>query len=304
MQEQLEEIIRQAVLPYEGTPVAISGGIDSGILAALIKPKFVVSVMLPGGEKYDESHLAKEVAQYLNRKHHIVNTEEAPDFDKVMKIAVKAIGTPTPHFNIYPLYKMYEYLADMGVKQLILGDGPDESMAGYTRTLIINHIYDVYHYDAFKHYKETIDKALPDPAVMYANMIGHPHKAATIRGWIKKFGFISGLCRADMVYKRPEMNPMSDGIAKHFGIENIRPYEFKAVDEYMFNLPPDLKIRDTIYGKFALREIAAKYLPEKIAWRAHKMGGPLYPVNKFKKWMAKGEFDKTQYLKMQRAILK
>ena len=52
--EELERKIIQECIPHIGKPVALSGGIDSGLLAALIKPKFVISVELPGDEKYNE----------------------------------------------------------------------------------------------------------------------------------------------------------------------------------------------------------------------------------------------------------
>jgi len=42
---------------------------------------------------------------------------------------VKAIGRPIPHFNIFPLFTMYRKLYYMEEKELILGDGPDETMA-------------------------------------------------------------------------------------------------------------------------------------------------------------------------------
>ena len=42
---QLEGLIKKAAKKYEGMPIALSGGIDSGLLAALIKPKFAINVL-------------------------------------------------------------------------------------------------------------------------------------------------------------------------------------------------------------------------------------------------------------------
>ena len=38
---ELENKIKEVAKQYLGKPIALSGGIDSGLLAALIKPKFV-----------------------------------------------------------------------------------------------------------------------------------------------------------------------------------------------------------------------------------------------------------------------
>ena len=303
-QEQIEELecaIKKECEKYKGIPVAISGGVDSSTVAAFSKPEFVISVELPGGKKYDETRHAEEVARHLNVERIVVKPDHTL-FDSSMTEAVRAIGRPIPHFNIFPLYEMYKKLNEMGVKELILGDGPDESMSGYTRNIIMHYLYGAYGKKGFENYHPMLNAILPHPTIAYADMIKKPLEE--VSSLMEDLPLVKGMNQVDIQLMRPDMDDMSNGIAKHFGIKNIRPLQDNyAIDNMMYNLPDELKIHDDL-GKIALREIAEKYLPFGIAWRRKKIGGPVYPVNIMKGWMGLGEFDKTKYLEMQMEILK
>ena len=289
--EELEILLQKTAENYQGKPIALSGGIDSGILAALIKPKFAISVELPGDGKYNEIEYAKQVVAHLGLKHVIVKSDD-DKWDEYMPQAVIAIGRPIPHFNIFPLFEMYKKLNEMGEKELVLGDGPDEVMCGYARDLIINYLYKIYDFEAFKNYKPLIDKLLPKSGEAITLTTGkEPKEGQTITD-------------IDIELMRPDMDDMSNAIAKYFGIKNLRPYQDnQEIDDFMRDLPEEMKIKDVEFGKYALRVIAEKYLPKEIAWRKTKIGGPVYPVNIKRNWMKNGEFDKTEYLKYQEKIL-
>lgn len=280
----LEAKIKKAVRPHIGKALALSGGVDSSLLAVLMEPSFAISVELPGGDKYNEIEWAKKVCEKLGIEHVIVKCDESK-FDEYVALAVKAIGRPIPHFNIFPLFCMYKKLAELGVKEVVLGDGPDETMCGYARDLITYHLYNVYNVGAFKNYKELIDKILPPLPQVINKLTGQ--KAKT-------------MLEADILMRK-DMDDMSNGIAKHFGITNIRPYQDdKELDDYMRDLPIESKIQGE-YGKWQLRQVLAQYLPE-IADRKDKVGGPVFPVNKFKGWKGK-EFSKKKWLNYQKSLL-
>lgn len=287
----LEKIIKKYAGKYEGKVLAISGGVDGSLLAALIKPKFAITVKLPCGDKYDELEDTKKVCDYLGIKLVVVETDDTK-WDEYMYLATKAMGRPIQHFNAFALFTMYKALSEMGEKELVLGDGPDESMCGYARDLIINYIYRVYDFEAFKNYKGLIDKILPPKNVAISKAIGINTDLINVS-------------EADMTIQRNDMDDMSNGIAAYFGITNLRPYQDnEEIDNFMFNLPLDEKIKDVEYGKYALRKIAEKYLPKEIAWRKKKVGGPVYPVNLMRGWdKTDGEFGKASYLKYQEDVL-
>ena len=299
--EELEKRIKAETDKYQGLPIALSGGVDSSFLAALTNSKFAVSVKLPS-DIHNEIEYSEIVADHLKIPHLVIDPDDSK-FDEYFAEAVRAIGRPIPHFNIFPLYCMYKRLAEMGFTELILGDGPDETMSGYTRNLIMAYLYEVYSYDAFKGYKGLIDKVLPPPWEAYADMIGKLSQEVE-ECFIEGEDLLTSMNRADIKLMRPDMDDMSNAIAKHFGIKNIRPYQDnQELDDFMLSLPPEDKIHEVEFGKYLLRQIAAKYLPEEIAWRKVKVGGPVYPVNKMRGWMEKGEFDKTRYLEEQQKIL-
>lgn len=304
---QFEKKLKRELKPVMGTPVALSGGVDSGVLAVLAKPRFVISVDLPGGEKYGEIKFARKIARYLEIKHIIVQPNPR-EFDKVMKECVKAIGRPIPHFNTFALYYMYKKLFEMGETEVLLGDGPDETMCGYTRNMIMNYLYKVFEIEAFLPYFDTSKKLLPNWELAYSKLINKDlDEVSDIFASVYdlKGSLLKCMNKADMLLMRPDMDDMSNGIAKMFGIKNIRPYQDNPkFDEWQFNLPDEAKIHNIEYGKYILRRVASKYLPEEIAWRKHKMGGPIYPVNKLKGWdRYDGEFGKDNYLTYQEKIL-
>lgn len=303
LEYELESKIRQTIEPYRGMPIALSGGIDSSVLAAFSDPQFAVSVELPTSrEQYNEIQYAKLVANHLGLKHEIVQIDENR-FDESMQEAVKAIGRPIPHFNIFPLNEMYIRLEELGVTDFVLGDGPDESMAGYARDLIVNYLYGIYNYEGFKNYRPMIEKILIDPVEALSRITGQDEQRIRSLGSEVEPLELSGL--VDIVLMRRDMDDMSNSIAKAHGITNHRPYQDDIrLDNFMRELPKEAKIHDVQYGKYLLRKIAARYLPEEIAWRKGKVGGPLYSVNRLKGWYGTdGEFGKDSFIKYQERIL-
>ncbi len=293
-QKKLEGLIIESLkkLPdNEHTAIAVSGGIDSNLLQAIGKYKNTVTVELPFGPRYEENvKTSIKISLYTNPA--LVRQK--------LTEAVRIIGTPIPHYNIYPFYQMCRVLKDFHITDLIVGDGPDESMCGYTRHLIMYHLYGTYVLTPFKEYGPTISKILPSPPEAYAKMIS---KDETIVSSLMNTGTLTNdMCNVDMKLMRADMTIMTNKLAGHFGITIHQPYETKEIDQFMFNLPKKDKIRYP-FGKFLLRKIAEKYLSPKIAWNPHKIGGPLVPINQLMGWNVP-EFDKSIYMKFQEEILK
>lgn len=299
---ELEFRIQREAEKYKGVPIALSGGIDSSTLASYLDPEFAISVRLPGGERFNETQYSQIVAENLDIKQFIV-TPNPDEFEDGIRQAVEAIGKPTPHFNIFPLWAMYRELSKMGVHQVILADGPDETMCGYARNLITKYLYDVQDYGAFRHYGFLIGKAIPEPYKVYAKLVDRDEEE--VKKLMDGYPLIMGMNRVDMVLKRPEMDNMSDGIAASFGIKNIRPYQDNdSFDNWQFILPDEAKIHEIEFGKYALRLVASRRIPHDLAWRKTKIGGPVYPVNQQMGWVkTDGEFGKAKWMEYQQKIL-
>jgi len=302
LRAQIEKHIDLVKQQHKGFNLMLSGGVDSGVLAAMGDPDMVISVKLPYGDKYDEYNDMEKTVKHLGLEDRWVVLElDNYDIHQAMREAVLAIGRPIPHFNIFPLYVAYRAAENMGLDAIVVGDGPDESMGGYTRHLIMNYLYNVYGFEAFYHYKPTIDKILGNFEETYARLIGKG--VSEVKPVMDKHvGYLRKMCATDMELMRPDMDEMSNKLAQSFGLQVYRPYQYPEIDEFMFNLPDEDKIHNVEYGKYLLRLIAADYLPEEVAWRKQKIGGPLVPMNKLL-GINESEFSKEGYMSYQERIL-
>lgn len=312
MKKKLLELVTNELKKIKETSelnLMISGGVDSPTLLAVmlyagLEPDKLITVRLPYGDAHDEFDDMLKVVSHFEMEHKlmIVSLDDSR-IEEVLRDATKIIGRPIPHYNIFPLYIAFERLKKLGVTDVIVGDGPDESMAGYTRHVLMQYTYQIYDIDGFQSYRGMIDKVLPDFVDTYASLTGKTRRELLNATRGDPLNRIDFMCRADMVLMRPDMMDMSHGLARHFGIKIHAPYEEREVDEFMFSLPTDWKMKG-YYGKYLLRHLGS-YLgvPKSVAWRKHKIGGPLVPVNKLMGWDDLDPYDKSRYLQFQKDVL-
>jgi asparagine synthetase B (glutamine-hydrolysing) len=302
LEAQIEKHIKLVKEEAGAFNLMLSGGVDSGTLAAMGDPDVVISVRLPYGDRYDEYEDMEKTVKHLGLEDRWVVLElDNYDIHQAMREAVKAIGRPIPHFNIFPLFVAYRAAEKMGLSSIVVGDGPDESMAGYTRHLIMKYLYDIYDFEAFYQYAPTIDKIFGGFEETYATLIGKT--ISEVKPIMDKHsGNLRKMCAVDMDLMREDMDDMGNKIAQSFGLEIYRPLQYPEIDDFMFNLPDEDKIHKVEFGKYLLRRVAADYLPEEIAWRKQKIGGPLVPMNKLL-GIDEPEFSKKGYLEYQEKIL-
>jgi len=115
----------------------LSGGIDSSSVVALMTKltnKPVVTSSIGFNDKdFDESHHAREIAQYFNAEHYerIVN----PDAAGIIEKLVWHYDEPFADSSAIPTYYVSQ-LAREHVTVALSGDGGDEIFAGYRRYLL------------------------------------------------------------------------------------------------------------------------------------------------------------------------
>lgn len=125
LREKLEKVVKR----NNGASLLFSGGLDTSILAALNPDVLAITVSLESlGE--DIKH-ARFLAQKLNLMHYhkIASIDEAIDsIPKVIKI-LKSFDPAIP--NDLVVYFGLKTAKELGVTEIMTGDGADELLAGY-----------------------------------------------------------------------------------------------------------------------------------------------------------------------------
>ena len=139
--DELLELYRGAVRRHllSDVPVGIllSGGIDSGLLLALMNeqggpwPAYTVGY----GEAFEDDELAdaKETASLFGARHVPVKLDQA-EFERSLPKIVECLEEPIAASSIVPMYFVSQR-ARQDVKVALIGQGPDELFGGYKRHL-------------------------------------------------------------------------------------------------------------------------------------------------------------------------
>jgi asparagine synthase (glutamine-hydrolysing) len=142
---ELLELYRGAVKRHllSDVPVGIllSGGLDSGLLLALMNefgrdwPCYTVGY----GETFEDDELkdAEETARLLGGKFIPVKLDRA-EFERSFPKIVDFLEEPVTSSSIVPMYFVCQR-ARQDVKVALIGQGPDELFAGYTRHLGVHY---------------------------------------------------------------------------------------------------------------------------------------------------------------------
>ncbi len=111
----------------------LSGGLDSGTLAALVqaglsRPLQTVSI---GFEQpaYNEAARAAELARFIGSRHHAAQFT-ADDFSDYPQI-VRHLEAPQCSATALPIYRLYQACRAAGLTVVLTGEGADELLGGY-----------------------------------------------------------------------------------------------------------------------------------------------------------------------------
>jgi len=145
IREGLEEAVKLTLRSDVPVGVALSGGIDSGAIAALAQknssePLHAFSVGYPGCPPYDEREQARALAEQLGM---IVHELELPvdSFVEFFPRLVQIMDEPIADPAAFGHYSVPKAAADHGVKVMLSGLGGDELFWGYpwvTQAVITN----------------------------------------------------------------------------------------------------------------------------------------------------------------------
>ncbi len=140
-EKTVEEIISnyysESLGKKENVGIALSSGVDSALLLTLLKKKYpkihVDSFSIRFSNSFDETVMAKTIADKFNSTHHIIEVE---NFFEELPKAISI--TQLPFWDIH-WYYLAKY-ASHYTSDIISGDGADELFGGYT-----------FRYDNFLH---------------------------------------------------------------------------------------------------------------------------------------------------------
>lgn len=135
IRDELERVVELTLRSDVPVGVALSGGLDSGAIAALAAPKYkdvlqAFSVGYPGRPACDERDQAQALAKQLGLPFNEVElhpealVEFFPDL-------VRSMDDPIADIAAYGHYSVMQLAADQGIKVMLSGIGGDELFWGY-----------------------------------------------------------------------------------------------------------------------------------------------------------------------------
>ena len=133
--------VRRHLLSDVPVGILLSGGLDSGLLLALMNehggpwPAYTIGY----GTSYEDDELAdaKETAALLGARHVPVTLDQA-EFERSLPRIVECLEEPVAASSIVPMYFVAQR-ARQDVKVALIGQGPDELFGGYKRHLGVHY---------------------------------------------------------------------------------------------------------------------------------------------------------------------
>jgi asparagine synthase (glutamine-hydrolysing) len=132
-----QQAVRRQLISDVPVGLLLSGGLDSGLLLALMNlngsawPTYTVGY--GSGFAHDELLDAEETARFLASKHTSVRITKSA-FEEILPKVVASLEEPIASSSIVPMYFVCER-ARQDVKVALVGQGPDELFGGYRRHL-------------------------------------------------------------------------------------------------------------------------------------------------------------------------
>ena len=239
----------------------LSGGIDSTAVLAMMArlneravTAFTIGFDAPGAA--DEREAARAVATSLGAEHVELNFSE-DDFWRTLPLAVRALDDPCADYATLPTYRLGEAAQARGFKVILSGEGGDEMFAGYGR------------------YRR----------LLRPRWLGG--RAPQFRGALSGLGVLRdenerwrhGIDAARRTEETPERTRLQtaqavdctdwlpndlllklDRCLMAHGVEGRTPFLDRAVADFAFRLPDELKIKNGL-GKHVLRQWLATHVP-------------------------------------------
>lgn len=263
----------------------LSGGLDSSVLAYLMRPPICVTVRYPGQDRMDESRIATRIARDIDAEHVVVEPCSA-DFAEALPQIVSALDYPMGNASTFSEFMAYKTVAELGIRVVAGGLGPDEFLMGYVRhalvlfgvEAVLNAGLDAYRPLASKLLHAAGEPLEPADAITRLILRG-PDPEARIRDLVADAiahadgDLARSLTLADLATAWRPLVMTSDKLASAFALERRSPYLARELVELSHRLPAEHKIAKPAAGKRILRDTAkALGLPREVWGSRDKLG--------------------------------
>lgn len=256
----------------------LSGGLDSSSIisyasSSLGKTLKTVSSTFPGYPT-DESVYQNAVIS----KHHCDANRFTPDLSRIFELTdqqIRHLECPLDHINSLTQWYTMEKSGELSYKVVLDGQGSDELLAGYPplmRTYLPEMLFNLRigaYLNNFGHLKRyNYHGLIPTLRILktYAlSAIRNEKKPQFFRSLNEHLYYLLDVAFLPYFYH------FGDRAAQAHSIEDRCPFADYRLVEFMFTVPADQKIRNSI-EKFLLREAMKPELPEEVYKRTRKVG--------------------------------
>jgi asparagine synthase (glutamine-hydrolysing) len=246
--------VRRHLLSDVPVGILLSGGLDSGLLLALMNehggpwPAYSIGY----GESFEDDELkdAADTAAVLGARNVAVKLDQT-EFEKSLPRIVECLEEPIAASSIVPMYFVSQR-ARQDVKVVLIGQGPDELFGGYKRHLGIH----------YGHWWRRVPKVFRS-ALGFA-VTGLPRNEAVKRG-VLSLGTEDRLNRYQDVFSLAPAKTI-DGLFQDDLVPNEQGHQ---IVDYWQELVPEMADTDEL-GGFQLLEIRSS-LPDELLMYGDKL---------------------------------
>lgn len=285
----LERAARQAADVAGPVVLFLSGGLDSGAVAALCGRPDVVALtgrFQPHGDDADESGAARAVSQALGLRHEVVDLDDAAlvaDLEPVVRALELPVGGP----GALALWRLALRARELA-RVVLTGTGGDELLGGYARNaLVLGRAGDwTRGYEGLaarlaaeaspgRRAWAALDRSADLDALLEP---GFRAELVATRGDDgpppERLPSLDELRGLELRYTLPALLHVEDRVLMAHGLEGRPVFCLGDVPTAALALPPDERIGPDGEGKVALRRLLAGRIPESVRLDRKKRGFP------------------------------
>ncbi|MFE0422175.1 asparagine synthetase B family protein [Streptomyces sp. NPDC058953] len=263
----------------------LSGGLDSALLAYLMRPPVCVTVRYRDQDRLDESSAAAVIARDIGAELIVVEPDHI-DFTTALPHMMRALDYPMGNASTFSEHMAYREVSGLGLRVVIGGLGPHEFLMGYVRQALLLFGPDAVLAAGMEAYRPLAAKLMhaadgPLDAVEAVTrlILRGPDPQGRVRELVadafdRAGGDLArGLTLTDLATAWRPLVMTSDKLASAYALERRSPYLARDLVELSYRLPTHYKITDPAQGKRILRDAAkALGLPKEVWASRDKLG--------------------------------